>query len=154
MKSRQDTRLDFFKFCLASTRASSKVWYRYRINKSELWLLSVLYGALIFKGGNPVISKSHLFKQVTGNNFRKAMLEGYLRGCISKGFMLEYENTRRPGSYCLGISEVGFAALDYYIVASDAIIDTIQKEMLSRYSTKSLLLKPVPDDHYQVRQAA
>lgn len=82
------------------------------------------------------------------------MFEGYLRGCISKGFIQEYENTRRPGSYCLGISPLGFAALDYYIVASDAIIDTIQKEMHYRYSTKSLLMKSEPDPYYVLRSAA
>lgn len=142
MVSHRDKRArEFYTFCALQTRASSKVWYKYKINKTELWLLCSLYGMLLLKGANPVLGKDKFFRQLTGNVYRKCNFEGYLRGCVGKGFIQLYEFKKRPGSNSLGITDLGFAALD--CLANS--IESVQSSVEGYLQTASLLQSEVSD---------
>lgn len=138
-------RIDFYKFCLLHTRASSKVYYRFRINKKELWILSCLYGALLIKGGTPLIGRRLLLQQITGNGKSKALYDQYIHFAIKKGFISEWEYKPKPGSISLGITKLGFQALDYYAIS----LEKVEGELIAAIKLEDTLQTVVISPRYQ-----
>lgn len=94
-------------------RASYPVYLAYKINKAELWFLCQLSG-VIQATGREYVSKKIFFDSLTGNNKMKVSLHGPFYGLLDRGFIGTFEYVGRPGSVCLGISELGYNALRMY----------------------------------------
>jgi hypothetical protein len=141
-------KIDFYKFCLFHTRASGQVYYRFRINKKELWVLSALYGALLYKGGTPLISRKLLLQKITGNRTSKVLIDRYIYFAIQKGFIAEWEYKRKPGSISLGITKLGFQTLEYYAL----MMAKVEGEIITALNLEDHFTGI--SDRYQLRQAA
>ena len=117
-------------------RASGRIYQRYRINSLELDLLSML-SAFCAQEGRTIVSKNTFFGQCTGNNRRKARMEGYLTGLRTKGFVGSYEYMGSPDSLSIGISKLGQRCLTdfwqdlYELMYAKPIKSTTDKSVIA-----------------------
>jgi hypothetical protein len=92
-------------------RALGKMWQKHGINEFELTMLCCL-ASHVARVGRSLVSKRELFDGITGNSLRKAKMEGFLKGLITKQFVGSYEYITRPDSLSVGVSDLGSKVLD------------------------------------------
>lgn len=91
-------------------RALGKMWQKYQINEFELTMLCCV-ASYVARIKRPLVSKRELFDGITGNSLRKAKMEGFLKGLITKQFVGSYEYIIRPDSLSVGVSDLGARVL-------------------------------------------
>jgi len=94
-------------------RASKNCWKKHGINRHEMKVLSALYG-LLCSMNRTVIGKVDFVKQISCNYKEKNRIHGGLKGLIEKGMLGTYEYVAQPESECVGLSELGYAAIVEY----------------------------------------
>lgn len=125
---RQDIqRLFYRRYELVRRRAAYVVYVRYRINRYELSYLGSLSALLSF-AGKEIISKNVFVSNVTANNREKVKMEGYLKGCIDRGFIELFEYKLKPGSKCLSITALGKQVLQDFDQSVDIFMDRYSVE--------------------------
>ena len=75
---------DMLKFQALYRRASQHCYYKYRVNKLELWLLQAFAGMLVMHKRR-AMSFEGLMQQITGNSKYRGKARGYWRGLIELG---------------------------------------------------------------------
>lgn len=136
--------LSYFRSRMLHQRASGKIYQRYKINTFELDLLCQLC-AFCSAYGHMIVSKLVFFKTLTGNTRRLIKYEGYLLGLRNRGMVGSYEYVGRNNSLCIGISQLGWKALNDYWKACD--------ELKERYPVKvpNLDSLVIPYQGYETR---
>lgn len=94
-------------------RASYPVYLAFGLNKSECWTLFQLSGYLK-ACAREVVSRKLFLESLSGNHRMKVKTLGFYYGLIDKGMLGTYEYISRPGSLCVGITDLGYKALEMY----------------------------------------
>lgn len=124
-------------------RASYRVYLTYKLNKYELWLLCQLSGVLQTHG-REIISRTIFFDALTGNNKMKAKLVGYFYGLLERKCIATYEYIGRPGSLCVGITELGLSALSMYNSELKRIKESAPKISPIKHGRQNYRIKELP----------
>lgn len=103
-------------------RASSKTVLCFPgMNRYELWML-VQLDSYLKSVKREIVSKKKFFDSITGNGKRWKLMQGYYFGLVSKGYCGCYEYVNKPGSECVGISDLGRSVLAVYDIELKKII--------------------------------
>lgn len=94
-------------------RASYAVYLAYRLNKYECWTLFQLSGYLQ-SVGREIVSRALFLDSLSGNKRMKSKILGYYYGLLAKGMLGTFEYIGRPGSLCIGITDLGLQAIKLY----------------------------------------
>ena len=108
-------------------RACGLTYQVFRVNAFEIDLLLSLH-AHSERLNKMIVPKGEFFNQLTGNTKRKAKYEGFLWGLRRLGLVGSYEYIHRPGSLCIGISEIGWKAIQYYKGQLERLINRVDRQ--------------------------
>lgn len=103
-------------------RASYAIKLRYGINKPELKTLCSLYRFTLYKG-REIVGWKEFTDSHTGNLAEKMKMQGYLRGLFRLQLLGSYEYVHQPGSFSVGITDLGHKIISAYIEALRVIDD-------------------------------
>jgi hypothetical protein len=113
-------------------RALGKMWQKHGINEFELMMLCCL-ASHVARVGRSLISKRELFDGITGNSLRKAKMEGYLKGLITKQFVGSYEYITRPDSLSVGVSDLGHKVLIDFNTEINRLMGSVEQLECQQY---------------------
>lgn len=103
-------------FELLKLRCSYRVTMKFRgLNRYELLTLLQVED-YCRKQGREVVGKKQFIDFTSGNYRNRQRTWGYLEGLLNKGFLGSYEYVSKPGSACIGISDLGNSALDQLFI--------------------------------------
>lgn len=115
-------------------RSTYQVTLKFRgINRYELLTLLQL-DIYMKKQGKEIVSKTRFLESLSGNYRNRQKSWAYTEGLLNKGYLGSYEYVARPGSVCVGISELGFKALDQLMIE----FNKLNKSETKRYKPYKL----------------
>jgi hypothetical protein len=133
---------DLFRFGALERRAAKHIYYTFRVNRFELYLL---YSMATFLGlfGRKAMTQRQIFDHITGNMRAKRQLAGYWQGLLRTECIREVELHGGRKSYY--ISELGMKVLQSFEVHYKTLEASMIKKGRADYDISKLVPKDVKD---------